>query len=59
MQRFIRQFGQHNLSGLLGDREFIGEAWWEWLTNASIPYLIRIKNNRCSRLRKISILRDR
>ena len=45
MQRFIRQFGQHNLSGLLGDREFIGEAGWEWLTNASIPYLIRIKKN--------------
>ena len=45
MKRFIRQFGQHNLSGLLGDREFIGEVWWEWLTNASIPSLIRIKKN--------------
>ena len=52
MQRFIRQFGQHNLSGLLRDREFIGEEGWTWLTNASIPSLIRIKNNRCSRSRK-------
>ena len=30
MQRFIHQFGQHNLSGLLGDREFI-EAYTEAL----------------------------
>ena len=45
MQRFIDQFGQENILGLLGDREFIGETWWKWLTDASIPYLMRMKEN--------------
>lgn len=45
MQQFINQFGQHNISGLLGDREFIGKKWWAWLSNNSIPYLVRVKKN--------------
>ena len=45
MQQFINQFGQHNISGLLGDREFIGKKGWAWLTNNSIPYLVRVKKN--------------
>jgi len=45
LQRFIRQFGRQNILGVLGDREFIGEQWWKWLTTVSIPYLIRVKEN--------------
>ncbi len=45
LQRFIGQFGRQNILGVLGDREFIGEQWWKWLTTMSIPYLIRVKEN--------------
>lgn len=45
LHRFIRQFGRSQLLGVLGDREFIGQDWWCWLTAEKIPYLIRMKDN--------------
>jgi len=45
LKQFIHQFGQANILGILGDREFIGEQWWKWLTDSSIPYLMRMKKN--------------
>lgn len=45
MKRFISQFGRDNILGILGDREFIGEQWWRWLTSQQIPYLMRMKEN--------------
>lgn len=45
LQRFIRQFGRRGILGVLGDREFIGDQWWQWLSDQDIPYLIRIKEN--------------
>jgi hypothetical protein len=45
LQRFIRQFGRGGILGVLGDREFIGDRWWQWLNGQRIPYLIRIKEN--------------
>jgi hypothetical protein len=45
LQRFIRRFGRKNILGVLGDREFIGDHWWQWLTAYDIPYLIRVKDN--------------
>lgn len=45
IQRFIRHFGSKNILGILGDREFIGDIWWEWLTAKGIPYLVRVKEN--------------
>jgi hypothetical protein len=45
LKHFIHQFGQANILGILGDREFIGEQWWKWLTDSSIPYLMRMKKN--------------
>ena len=30
---------------LLGDREFVGEAWIQWLDDKNIPFLFRIRNN--------------
>ena len=41
LKQFIHQFGQANILGILGDREFIGEQWWKWLTDSS---LYTIKN---------------
>ena len=45
LQRFIRQFGRHKILGVLADREFIGDLWWQWLCQHNIPYLIRMKEN--------------
>lgn len=52
LQRFIKHFGRKNILGVLGDREFIGDDWWQWLTEQGIPYLIRVKDNQLLRNRK-------
>jgi hypothetical protein len=52
LQRFIKQFGRKNILGVLGDREFIGDHWWQWLSAYDIPYLIRVKDNQLVRNRK-------
>ena len=52
LQRFIRRFGRKNILGVLADREFIGDDWWQWLTAYDIPYLIRMKDNQSVRNRK-------
>ena len=43
MSRFIRQFDRTSILGILGDREFIGQHWWEWLNDQNIPFLMRMK----------------
>jgi len=45
MQKFIEKFGNKNLLGLLGDREFIGEKWLKWLKSEEIEFYIRIKKD--------------
>ncbi|WP_084480191.1 transposase [Methylomicrobium lacus] len=45
LQRFIARFGRQGILGVLGDREFIGDRWWQWLSDQDIPYLIRMKEN--------------
>ncbi len=45
MKRFISQFGQDRVKGLLADREFIGDKWMGWLIEEKIPFNIRIRNN--------------
>ena len=45
MKRFIQQFGNGQLLGLLADREFIGEAWLAWLNAEQISFHIRIKKD--------------
>jgi len=45
LQRFISQFGRSSILGILGDREFIGDRWWQWLSDQQIPYLIRMREN--------------
>jgi hypothetical protein len=45
LQRFIARFGRRGILGVLGDREFIGDQWWRWLSDQDIPYLIRMKEN--------------
>ena len=45
MQKFISNFGSDCISCLLGDREFIGSRWLNWLDSQQINYVIRIRNN--------------
>ena len=52
LKRFIDQFGKDYIEGLLCDREFIGEGWFEWLIKQEIPFYIRIKNNTLVRVGK-------
>ncbi len=45
MKRFISQFGQHRIQGVLADREFIGDKWLGWMLKQNIPFYVRIRNN--------------
>lgn len=43
--RFIRVFGNSSIEGLLMDREFIGDEWLHFLSDTSIKFYVRIKQN--------------
>lgn len=45
MNRFINLFGNESIAGLMADREFIGEEWFEDLIGQQTPFYIRIKGN--------------
>ena len=45
VQKFIDKFGKDCIAGLLGDREFIGGAWFDWLIKEQISFWIRVKKN--------------
>ena len=45
LNRFIKQFSQHRILGILADREFIGTEWFNYLTKNNIPFIFRIKKN--------------
>jgi len=45
METYIKWFGKENILGVLGDREFIGDIWFEFLLELEIPFYIRVKHN--------------
>lgn len=45
INRYIHLFGKHTIKELLGDREFVGEQWLEYLNKERICYHLRIRNN--------------
>jgi hypothetical protein len=45
VQKFIDKFGKDCIAGLLGDREFIGGDWFDWLIKGQISFWIRVKKN--------------
>ena len=45
INRFIKLFGQSGILGLLGDREFVGKEWFDYLLSHKIPFYMRIKQN--------------
>ena len=43
LEKFIQIFGVEKIDRLLGDREFIGETWFAYLSTHHIKFCIRIK----------------
>ena len=46
ISQFIKTFGKDRIEVVLGDREFIGQEWVDWLKNERIPYNLRIREIR-------------
>lgn len=47
MQRYLAIFGAASIKRLLGDREFIGAGWMNFLNENNVPFVIRIKKDMC------------
>lgn len=47
MQRYLAIFGAASIKRLLGDREFIGAGWMNFLNKNNVPFVIRIKKGMC------------
>jgi transposase len=45
LKKYIATFGLESIECVIGDREFIGKDWIEWLEQQQIPYVLRIKEN--------------
>ncbi len=45
IQRFVDIFGKDNIAGVLGDREFIGKRWFEYLNSNDLTFYFRVKKD--------------
>lgn len=45
IKRVLLLIGPENIDCLLGDREFVGAEWIQWLDDQSIPFVFRVRNN--------------
>lgn len=45
LKKIIKAIGKNKIRVLLADREFIGEAWFRFLIEEGIPFVIRVKQN--------------
>lgn len=45
LEMFVETFGTEVIEVLLGDREFIGSLWVQYLNKHKIPYVMRLKEN--------------
>lgn len=45
LKKLREVFADQPLGSLMGDREFIGGAWMEWLTNAGISFVLRLRED--------------
>ena len=45
IKRILLLIGAENIECILGDREFVGAEWIQWLDDQGIPFLFRIRNN--------------
>jgi len=47
IRRYIELFGAPSIKRLLGDREFIGVEWMNFLNENNVPFVIRVKKGMC------------
>lgn len=47
LKKLGRAFPEQKLGSLMGDREFIGGAWMEWLKNTSTSFVLRLREDMC------------
>ena len=47
IKKFIKIFGKKCLGTILGDREFIGQEWMNWMNKEGLDYCIRLKEGWC------------
>jgi Transposase DDE domain len=45
LKKLQRTFPNQRLGSLMGDREFIGGAWMEWLTTTGISFVLRLRED--------------
>jgi hypothetical protein len=45
LDRLCRAFPNLRIASLMGDREFIGNAWMAYLARKKIPFILRLKEN--------------
>ena len=45
LKQVLHRFGSSRIEVLLADREFVGEAWFRFLIEENIPFIIRIQRN--------------
>ena len=45
IKRILLLIGSENIGCLLGDREFVGAEWIQWVNEQAIPFLFRVRNN--------------
>lgn len=45
LTRFCDLFGAERIAGLVGDREFVGNAWMRFLAGRKIPFILRLKED--------------
>lgn len=54
LKKLREVFADQPLGSLMGDREFIGGAWMDWLKNAGISFVLRLREDQ-----NISTMRTR
>ncbi len=45
LELFLELFGKARITTLLGDREFVGQQWLQWLRAQELPFEMRVKEN--------------
>jgi hypothetical protein len=45
LELFLELFGKERIATLLGDREFVGKQWLQWLRGQELPFELRAKEN--------------
>ena len=45
LKRVLRKIPQDRILAVVADREFIGQEWFSYLINESIPFIIRVKKS--------------